>query len=209
MLPPGKEVVETVPFDVILSAGIGLAVAWAGKAQVRLARSGFWNRQLLVVACFQLLVFCPLGAYLYLFHGDWSWNYFLDPGQLPQWMGFVAIGAYAVAAIAGFAVGARLVRTDRTGVLVYAIAAVCGVLGLYFLVFATRFWWVGSFAEFHGVAGHPGMRALPVSELGHVFFVVGPVFVGVLLWLLVTQRLHGLRLERAAAALDEETRQKS
>lgn len=209
MLALGKEVVETVPFDVILSAGIGLAVAWAGKAQIRLARSGFWNRQLLVVLCFELLVFCPLGAYLYVFHGDWSWNYFLDPGRLPEWMGPVAIGAYAVAAIAGFAVGSRLVRTGRARALVYAIVGVSAALGLYFLVFATRFWWVGTFAEFHGVAGHPGMAALPASQLGRVFFVVGPVFVGVLLWLLVTQRLHGLRLERAAAALDEETRQKS
>lgn len=184
--------VATVPFDVILSFGIGLGVAWTARIHLAAAPRLVPSRPLWAVTIFQLVVFCPIGAYLYVVHPDWSWNYFIDPQSLPGWFGIVAIGSYAVAGVAGFLVGGHLVRTDRSRRLLRILFGVAGVLGLYFLVFLRRFWWVGTYAAYH--AGQTGMVSFTSSRLGLALGGVGPIFVGVLAWVLFREWRHGQRL---------------
>ncbi len=184
--------VETVPFDVILSLAVGLSVAWTAQVHLAAAPRLVPSRPLWAVVLFQGLIFCPVGAYLIIVHPAWSWNYLFDPAHVPGWLPPVAIGAYAVAGIAGFLWGGHLVRTDRTRQLGRIVLGVLGVLGLYFGVFARQFWWVGSYAAWE--AGHQGMQGLPFSRLGFALAGVGPIFLGVLGWILFREWRHGRRL---------------
>jgi hypothetical protein len=183
-------VVETVPFDVILSFAVGLAVVWTARVQIAGGQAlpyfgmGF---------AFQALVFCPIGAWLYANHPDWSWNYLLDPSGLPAWAGVVAVGGYAGGFVVGFAVGLGLLRAGRTGTLPYLIASCGAILLGYFAVLARSFWWVGTYAQFHGGPAETGMTALPWSDLGRFLFLVGPVFVGGLAGILVWLEKQGRR----------------
>ena len=123
--------VETVPFDVILSLAVGLSVAWTAQVHLAAAPRLVPSRPLWAVVLFQGLIFCPVGAYLIIVHPAWSWNYLFNPAHVPGWLPPVAIGAYAVAGIAGFLWGGHLVRTDRTRQLGRIVLGVLGVLGLY------------------------------------------------------------------------------
>ena len=187
------EVIETVPFDLIMNFGVGLATAWAAREEIRLAPGIPW-RPLLALIAFEVLVFCPLGAYLYLVHTDWSWNYFLDPGVLPAWVGVLAIFGYAILAVVGFAVGVVLVRRGAARRLLQMTGLVAALLVAYFAVFFQRFFWVGRFADFLAGPGEPAMRPLLASRLGWVLLVAGGCLVGALVWMLLHFERHGRRL---------------
>lgn len=186
---------ETVPFDVVLSFGIGLAAAWTARVQLEAAASPVANRWFVALLLFQGLLFCPLGAYLYAVHPGWSLNYLVDPAALPGWFGPVAIVAYAAFAVAGWLVGAREVRRGRAGRVLTFVAGVLAVLALMLLVFATRFWWVGPFEAFGGADRAAAMRPIVGTPLGWVLGGAGPIFVGVLAVMLWRNNAYGRRLE--------------
>ncbi len=188
-----QEVIETVPFDLIMNFGVGLATAWTAREEIRLSKGIPW-RPLLALLAFEVLVFCPLGAYLYLVHPDWSWNYFLDPRALPGWVGILAVGGYAALAAAGFAVGVLLVRRGSAHRLLQAVGVVAALLAAYFAVFFQRFLWVGRFADYQAGPAAPAMQPLFASRLGWVLLVAGECLLGALGWMLVHFERHGRRL---------------
>ncbi|RMG19736.1 MAG: hypothetical protein D6729_04530 [Deltaproteobacteria bacterium] len=190
---PCEEVVATVPFDLIMNFGVGLATAWAAREEIRLGPRG-QRRPLFALLAFEALVFCPLGAYLYAVHTDWSWNYFLDPDTLPAWFGVVAIAGYAAAAVAGYLLGVHLLRRGQTRRVLHLCLGITGLLAIYFAVFFRRFWWVGRYQDYAVAPGRPAMQPFLESRLGWVLLVAGTLLVGALGWMLVHLERHGRRL---------------
>lgn len=189
--------IETVPFDTIFSFFIGLTVAWAARVQLASEIRVEHGRHLVMVLMFQVLAFCPLGAYLYVTNPAWSWNYLFDPKTLPPWAGFVVIGAYVVVAVAGYVLGAWFIRNDRAALLPSVVASTLIVLGGYTALMAERLWWVGSYSEWVAGPQVSGMREITRDRLGWVLGGAGPLVLGVFVFLVARVYFHGRRLRAA------------
>ncbi len=143
-----------LPTLICIAFATGLAAALAASIELRVTpRPPLLTRGFAAYAIFLSLVLVPVGAYFYLFHGDWFLLYAGDSQQIPSALalvGFVGVGG--VGAI-GFAVGASMVRGQREalgGVLIaLSILAAVGVV----LVAKERLSMVGSIGQFEGGFG--------------------------------------------------------
>ncbi len=111
----------------------------------------FINRFFLGAVLIEIFFFIPLGAYLYFFYPDWSLMYFLDPASMEEadvrLIGVAALSLYFVFMAAGFALGSRLVRMEKTRAAVIVFAASALALGVFSLLTYSRLTQVGLYAE--------------------------------------------------------------
>ncbi len=186
--------IETIPFDLMLAATLGLALAYV--AFDALAREGLGvSLQLCAeVLLFHLLVFCPVGAYLYATEPAWSWNYLVDPGGPSGWLGWVGVGAYALVGTLGACAGALLARHGGRRVLLGLIGAGLLAQALFFAFFARSFWWVGTFDAWRAGPGAGGLTPIVQARLAWALGAIVPVFAGVYLWLLLRWRRFARRV---------------
>lgn len=165
--------IKTVPFDIILSFMIGLAVPLLLADRVKRAGGVMSDQSFLATALFELFFFIPIGAYLYFFHTDWSLMYFVDPGQYGIstriLIGVVSLSLYMGATVLGYAAASFMVRAgmERKAAIVFVALAV--LLGVFSAFTFRQLTMIGSFAEW---------RALPrTSE--PIFFHRAGILVGV------------------------------
>lgn len=184
----------TIPFDLILAASIGLLLSWAGaEALEREGWRAYW--QLCVeVAAFHLLIFCPVGVYLYATEPAWSWNYLVDPEGPSGWLGWVGVFGYAVMGVLGAVVGGILARRGKRRILLGAVIGGVALQLLFLVVFMKEFWWVGTYRSFQVGPEVGGMQSFPQARLGWALFLIGPIFAGVVLWLFLRWRRFSRRL---------------
>ncbi len=184
----------TIPFDLILAATIGLLLAWAGaEALEREGWRSYWQLCLEVMA-FHLLVFCPVGVYLYATEPAWSWNYLIDPEGPSGWLGWVGVGSYAAMGLLGAVVGGLLARRGKAKILLGVTAGGFLLQGVYLIVFFKAFWWVGTYRAWQAGPEVGGMQAFPSARLGWALFLIGPIFGGVVVWLFLRWRRFSRRL---------------
>jgi hypothetical protein len=138
-----------MPIDLLFNGCLGVAFALCARDRVR-ADGLFAAPAFPLVAIFIAIVLTPIALYLYLAHPAWSWMYLVDPGEVPGLAIVPLLVLHGGAAVAGWYLGARLVRTGREkqarigllagAVVVLAIAAIgWGRIGHY-----------GSYRDFHG-----------------------------------------------------------
>ncbi len=149
-----------LPLALALALSIGLGASLAGRVELCVSpRPMFLTGSFASLMFFTWLVLVPVSAYFYVFHGDWFLLYAVDVRRIPSALaliGFVTQGALAVLT---FAIGATLVRSQRTTVVGWG-AAVLAILGLVpVLVLWERVVQVGSYEEFHGDFGLEGFTA--------------------------------------------------
>ncbi|MDF1565890.1 MAG: hypothetical protein P1V51_22840 [Deltaproteobacteria bacterium] len=177
-------------------------MTWGGaEALEREGWRAFWQIGAEVLA-FHLLIFCPVGVYLYATEPAWSWNYLVDPEGPSGWLGWVGVSLYAVMGMVGTAVGGLLVRRGQRRILLGAVIATLAMQGLFFAVFFQEFWWVGSYKAFQAGPEAGGMQTFVEARLGWSLFLVGPIFVGVVGWLFLRWKRFSRRLRLGPSELE-------
>lgn len=144
----------TIPALVVLSSLIGASVAYASRIQIRtLQRPLFSARYFVALMMFQFMIFIPTGIYFYAFYPDWSWMYLVDTSSLGKAIGIMAILSYPTGAAMGYLVGYYSARGSSDWVTVmFMLFMTVGFVGL-FAVAKEKFYWVGTYAQYHRSAG--------------------------------------------------------
>lgn len=138
-----------IPIDFLLNACLGLAFAMCARDRVK-ADGPFAAPAFPLVGIFIGVVLMPIALYLYLAHPAWSWMYLVDPKGVPGLAIVPLLAAHAGAVVAGWYLGARLIRTGRDRVALYAIAGGAVVLLVASAIGWARIGAYGSYREFHG-----------------------------------------------------------
>lgn len=143
-----------LPTLICLVFASGIAAALASRLELRVSpRPPLLTTSFGAFAVFTCLVAVPVGAYFYVFHGDWFLLYTIDVRRIPSALalvGFVLL--FGIGAL-GFGVGASMVRGQRDtlgGVLV-GLAVLAG--GAVVFVARDRLALVGTFRNYTGSFG--------------------------------------------------------
>ena len=156
-----------MPFPTLMMLAFGIGVAAALSAAERLR---FSPRPVLLTASFAVfvmflgLLYIPVSAYFYLFHGDWFLLYLVDVQKIPSALALLFFALEACLGVLGYLLGATLARSQNVASGT-AIAAGCLVasVGVLF-AFPDRLSMVGSFAQYHGDFGLVGYRSSTVLQ---------------------------------------------
>jgi len=185
----------------MLSFTIGLLIPYAGRDALSRTEGKVAFQLMLEVVAFQALVFCPVGLYLYATEPAWSWNYFMDPAGSSHWLGWVGIAAYLLLGLIAASVGVLLARRGHFRPLAGLLAL--GLLAqlVFFLVYFSRFFWVGSFEAFQSYPEATGLVAFPKARLGLALSVIAPTFLVILAWMTLRWRRFGRRLRLSESGL--------
>lgn len=116
---------------------------------------------------FSLCVLLPISVYFYIFHGDWFLLYLIDVREIPSAVALVGFVLEGLLGVAGFSVGASLLRSQREGV-AGALAGTSLLLAVLVpVLLRDRLGRVGTYAQFSG-------------GFGMTDFSAGPLFLGTL-----------------------------
>jgi tetrahydromethanopterin S-methyltransferase subunit D len=121
-----------------------------------------------LVALFSGLLLVPVTLYLYWAHDAWSWLYLVDPAEVPELAVIPVVVVVAGATLAGWYVGALLVRADLRPALTYATGGVAAVLVLGLVLLRARLGAYGAYGDFHDGRAHDLMEV----KLGYVLVVL-------------------------------------
>jgi hypothetical protein len=156
-----------VPFPtfLLLALAIGVAAALAAAERLRFnPRPVLLSGSFAVFAMFLGLLFVPVSAYFYIFHGDWFLLYLVDVQKIPSALALLFFVLEACMGVLGYLMGAALARSQNmaTGA---AIAGVClaASVGVLF-AFPGRLSVVGSYAQYHGDFGLASYTASAVVQ---------------------------------------------
>jgi len=175
-------VIETIPLDFLISFIVGHLFVLTAEEGIK-SSEWFFDRYLARAVLFQVVVFIPIGLYLYLNWPAWSWMYFIDPHRHPAWIGpLMATEGYLFALLAGYLVAHNFVLTDNKGAAYLTlIMAVVALLTLIFVPIKNLAH-VGTYQEFVEGRAPLAIRNLHFSIS---MVVVGIYFFIPLLFLLV------------------------
>lgn len=156
----------TLPSVVALGFMVGALAALAGRAEIKLSpRHPLLTRSFAAFISFAVCVLVPISVYFYVFHGDWFLLYAVDVRDVPSAVALVGFVLEALVGVAGFVVGAMLLRSQREGA-VGAVAGTALVLAVLVpVLFRERLSRVGSYAQWTG-------------GFGLIDFTAGPIFFG-------------------------------
>ncbi|MFO8058859.1 MAG: hypothetical protein R6V10_16350 [bacterium] len=187
--------IKTVQFDITASLVLGLVVPLLCPAYVKQARYAVRNWYFMALVMFQLFFFIPLGTYLYFYYPDWSLMFFADPAAMDpvavRLTGLFAVSGYMIAAMAGFAVSATLIRKNRARQAWMAFAVLAAGLGLFSLITMPRLMEVGTYAEF--TASPKETVFLYGHTIGYVIPVVALLAAAALITMFRIFRKAGMR----------------
>jgi hypothetical protein len=175
-----------VILDLLFNACLGLAFALCARDRLR-ADGPFAYPAFPLVAAFAGIVVAPLTLYFYTVHAAWSWMYLVDPAGLPGLLIIPLLILHGGVVLAGFYLGARLVKAGRERQLIYAVVAVAVVVVGGAALAWGRLGRYGTYLEFHDG------RALALMEVK-----LGYVMVGVVLGIAAAAGFTALDLLRDA-----------
>ena len=153
--------------NLIFNFTLGLGFSVCAKERVR-TDGVFALPAFTIVLLFAVLLLLPVTLYLYGTQPAWASMYFVDPSAMSWFFLGMAICAHLGALIAGWLIGARILRNGSSRFALYAAGA-SGVIALLGIAMAwERLTLVGTFLEFND------QRALPLMEvkLGYVMVAI-------------------------------------
>ncbi len=162
--------IALIALNFALGVGAVLASARELRASPRAAHETLSFR---AVVLHDVLLPIPIATYLLARAADWTLSYTVDSARVPSLVLAMLVAAQGLAALAGFALGARLLRDHRPGVLPVFIALAGFVLIVGLVVARHRLGVLGTFAQYHG---RFGLRTLATGGL------VGPLLAMMLAW---------------------------
>lgn len=121
---------------------------------------------------FSGVIVAPTALYFYWAHPAWSWFYAINPAKLSTIALIPLTAIHAAAVIAAWYGGARLIRTGRARVAVYATGGAFGLTLILAALLRDRVFSYGTYAAFG--AGHT--LGLWEVKLG---YAIVPVAIGV------------------------------
>jgi hypothetical protein len=144
----------------LCNAALGLMVAWLCDAELRASPRGPWQSAgARALIAHELLVVAPMTGWWLWRAPDWCASYWFNATRAPSLVLAAVVVLVALAAVAGFAVGAR-VTTAHRGEWTPRAAGALAALGLAGVAIArARFSVVTSYVHFRGGLGPtPGER---------------------------------------------------
>jgi len=161
-----------IPIAILFDLWLGGVLAWCAAPRIR--AEGTWAQpSITLVALLAAIVLCPVTAYLYLAHPDWSWLYLVDARRMPRLFVVPVAAAAAAALVGGYYGAARLLGGGIARRQMLILLGVAGlVVALALLVARARLFHYGSYLDYH--AGRAA--ALFQVKLG---FVLVALLVGV------------------------------
>lgn len=120
-----------------------------------------------LVAIFIAVVLTPISLYLYLAHPAWSWMYLVDPDGVPGLAIVPLLVLHGGAVVAGWYLGARLIRTGRDKQARYGLLGAGLVVLLAAAIGWGRLGHYGSYGDFHGG------RALDIFDVKLGYVLIG------------------------------------
>ena len=153
------------PTLTILVFGIGVAAALAAAERLRFSpRPVLLTGGFAVYALFLGLLFVPVSAYFYIFHGDWFLLYLIDVQKIPSALALLFFVLEACLGVLGYVLGASLARAQNmaSG---SAIAGGCLIASVAVVfAFPDRLSVVGTFAQYRGDFGLVSYQASTVLQ---------------------------------------------
>lgn len=135
-----------------VAAGLAAAVAYAGE--LRASPRASWALPGFAALCLhEALVALPAAFYLLARHTDWMLSYAVATGRVPSALALVAAAVIACGALAGFVLGARLVRDQHPRAPALAAAGLAAVALVGLLAAKARVGAVGTTSQFRGGFG--------------------------------------------------------
>lgn len=160
---------------VLLNFAVGVAAALAGARELRASpRAAHQTLAFRAVLVYDALIAIPIATWLVARFTDWTLSYAVDSARVPSLVLAFFVLAHGAAALAGFGLGARLLRDHRAQALPVLIAAAGFVLLVGLVIARHPLGVVGTFAQYRGGFG---LRGLGGAGL------VGPFFAITLGWL--------------------------
>ena len=155
-----------MPIAVVVHLAVGLGCALCARDRVRVD-GPFAAPAFYLVLMHAAGVVAPIAMYFYAAHPAWSWMYLVDPASVPGLAILPLVVGHAAIVLAGYYVGALLVRAERKKVVAYAISGL-GVLALMIVLVARHR--LGISTSYAGYVAGRGRELMEV-ELGWALLV--------------------------------------
>jgi len=162
-----------IPFAPLLGFLLGLALAWASRAEFAKEDGPlFTARPVLVAAAFATLVFTPMLGYFAAFHGDWAYLYVVPWRRVPSAVDLALVLLGGASVPVGTFVGAPAARARRLGTLVRMGAGPAVMALALFAWGARRLALSASYVQYHADFG---TEPIASSALGRSVLWMGIV----------------------------------
>ena len=137
-----------LPLALLLHLGLGLGFALAARGRIR--DDGAYASPAFTVALAHVgLVVLPLAFYFYAVQPAWTWLYWVDPERVPTLAVVPLVAAHGALVIAGWHLGARLIRHDRQRLAAWLLAGLGVALVVVAAVALPRLFSAVSYAGYH------------------------------------------------------------
>jgi len=158
---------RTIFVGVVVTAWIGLLLAWAAREKLA-ASAHLWTGELVAVASLAVTVLWPVLLYFLILHPDWSWHYLrAAAGNVTAPWVLLALALVTGALFGGWFGGRALVVRRREDILRWLLLGLAGLAVLLVAILHGRLGRSGTYDEYH--AGE-ALR-LGESKLGWVLCV--------------------------------------
>jgi hypothetical protein len=160
---------------VLVNFAIGIAAALAAARELRASpRAAHQTLAFRAIVLYDALIAIPIATWLIARFTDWTLSYTFDSAHVPSLALAICVLLHGLAAVAGFGLGARLLRDHRPHLLPLLLAACAFAFVVGLVVARHRLGVVGTFAQYRGRFGLRG-----VGSAG----LVGPFFAIAIGWL--------------------------
>jgi len=150
-----------LPLACLFHLGLGLGFALAARGRIR-ADGPYASPAFVVLAAHVGFVVAPLCLYFYLVQPDWTWLYWVAPTRVPTLAIVPLVVGHAALVLAGWLLGARLLRAGRQRLAIGLVVGLGAALVLAAALALPRLVTAASYAGYHHGVG----RGLMSVELG-------------------------------------------
>lgn len=160
-----KGVVKTLPLDMLLSQGLGMAFSLAQGEKEQEKSSVFATEYFRVGLLFHLVVAFGVALLCYILHPDWMLMYYGDHRKIPRAIiAYIFSGYFAMYTLGFFTVPhlRRIKRELPWAAFFSLLAFIFAFIGLSF----HRLWNVGTYHEYHDGTAAPVTRTSLFPVLG-------------------------------------------
>ncbi len=171
--------VKTVFLDQFISLMWGSILALTAYPSIK--REGIFTKYFWRAFLFQLLIFFPIGLYLFLTWPDWSWMYWVNNFTTPLWVKILALSGYIISFLIGYLLSAYAIKKDTMWV-AYLLAGI-GAAGIVIISVAgiKSLIYVGTREEFIKEVAIPAWRdpkfTISMILIGLYFGIPGAILI--------------------------------
>lgn len=163
--PRLREVIETLPLDILLSLGLGMTFSMAQDEKEKDKGSVFSSTYFLVGLVFHFVVAFGVALACYIMYPDWMMMYFGDRRKVPKAIiGYIFTGYFAMYVL-GFLVVPPLKKLHR-GLPLASFISLMAFIFFFIGITFSRLWHVGDFEEYHRGEAPPITETPLFSVLG-------------------------------------------